>query len=139
MKRLMPAVGATFITWVILDFVIHGMILQSTYQATAQLWRPMEETKMGLMYVVTALSALAFAGIYYALVAEKSIASGVKYGILFGIAIGFPMGFGSYCVMPIPLHLAVVWFVGSLVETTVAGILVGAIIKTTDIPCTVSA
>jgi len=128
-KRVVLAGVAIFLVWTVLDFLIHGLILQSTYEATASLWRPMAEMKMGLMYVVGAVGAAAFVGLYAAVVKPKSMAAGLKYGLLFGIATGFPMGFGTYCVMPIPVHMAFVWFVGSLVETVVGGAIAGAIIK----------
>lgn len=128
-RRFILAVVAVFIAWSVLDFIIHGLILQSTYQATAQLWRPMGQMKMGLMYVVTFVGAASFAGLYAVLVSPKSAATGLKYGLLFGIAIGFPMGFGTYSYMPVPLTLAVTWFIGSLIEMIVAGAIVGATIK----------
>jgi len=36
-KQSLLAVIAIFITWSILDFIIHGTLLQSTYEATAEL------------------------------------------------------------------------------------------------------
>lgn len=129
MKRFILAALAVFVAWSILDFIIHGLILQSTYEATAELWRPMAEMKMAGMYVVTAVAALSFTGVYCVLVRPKSLAAGVIYGVLFGIATGVSMGFGTYCVMPLPLHLAVAWFLGSLVEATAAGAIVGAVIR----------
>ncbi len=128
-KRVVLAVIAVFMAWSVLDFLIHGLMLRSTYEATASLWRPMGEMKMGLMYVVGAVGAATFIGLYTVLVEPKSIGAGLKYGLLFGIATGFPMGFGTYCVMPVPVHLAFAWFGGSLVETVVGGAIAGAIIR----------
>ncbi len=127
MKRIALAVLAVFVAWSVLDFVIHGLILKSTYEATAQLWRPMAEMKMGVMYLAVLINALAFVGIYAGFFAERGIASGVKYGLLFGLGTGFSMGFGTYSFMPIPLCLALVWFIGTLVETLVGGVIVGKI------------
>ncbi len=129
MKRVVLAIVAVFMVWSALDFLIHGLMLRSTYEATASLWRPMGEMKMGLMYVVGAVGAAAFVGLYAAVVKPKSMGAGLKYGLLFGIATGFPMGFGTYCVMPVPVYLAFVWFGGSLVETVVGGAIAGAIIR----------
>jgi hypothetical protein len=133
-KRPLIAVVVIFIAWSVLDFVIHGLLLQETYAATASLWRPMEEMNMTLMYIVTLAYTVCFVAIYDVLVSEKSIATGIKYGALFGLAAGISMGFGSYTFMPIPWSLALSWFAGTLVEAIVAGALVGAIIKQTDTP-----
>jgi hypothetical protein len=53
MKRAVLAVIATFVAWSILDVIIHGLLIQSSYQDTAHLWRPMDEMNMPLMYGVT--------------------------------------------------------------------------------------
>ena len=95
-KQSLLAVIAIFITWAILDFIIHDILLQSTYEATAELWRRMEEMKMSLMYVVTLLFAACFVTIYGLLVTQKSLASGIIFGVFFGLATGISMGFGSY-------------------------------------------
>ncbi len=132
LKQTAWAVIAVFITWSVMDFLIHGMLLQSTYQETANLWRPEDQMNMPLMSIVTLIFSIGFVCIYSYLIRPKSLAAGIRYGLLFGIATGVSMGFGSYCYMPIPLSLAISWFFGSLVELTVAGILVGLLVKTLD-------
>jgi hypothetical protein len=129
MKRIALAVLAVFIAWSAMDFVIHGMVLASSYEATARLWRPMEEMKLWVMHLAGLITALAFVCIYALLIAEKGIGSGVKYGLLFGLGTGVSMGFGTYAFLPIPLYMAVAWFISTLVETLVGGIIVGSIIR----------
>jgi hypothetical protein len=129
MKRIVLAVVAVFVAWSAMDFVIHGLILASSYEATARLWRPMNEMKMGVIYLAVLINALAFVCIYALLIAEKGIGSGVKYGLLFGLGTGVSMGFGTYAFLAIPLYMAVAWFIGTLVETLVGGIIVGSIIR----------
>lgn len=129
MKKALIAVLGVFVAWTVLDYVIHQKILTSAYAATADLWRPMEEMKMGLISLVTLISALAFVFLYYWFFAEKGIGTGIKYGLLFGIGVGVSMGYGTYAVMPIPYHMALTWFLGTLVETTLAGLLTGWILR----------
>ncbi|MBI5383446.1 MAG: hypothetical protein HZA90_02025 [Verrucomicrobia bacterium] len=131
MKRILLAVLAVFVAWQVLDFVIHGLILMKSYQETASLWRPMNEMKFGLMRLVGLVAAGTFVLMYAWLVRDKSVATGLKFGLLFGLGTGASMGFGNYCVMPVPVFLAVVWFLGSVVEAVVAGLLVGWIVKET--------
>ncbi|MGB5179375.1 MAG: hypothetical protein WBP44_11670 [Gammaproteobacteria bacterium] len=132
LKRPFIAVVVIFIAWSLLDFVIHGLLLQETYEATASLWRPMEEMSMTLMYIVTLAYTVCFVAIYDVFVSQKSVSTGIKYGVLFGLAAGISMGFGSYTFMPIPWSLALSWFTGTLVESIVAGALAGAIIKQSE-------
>ena len=128
-KRTIWAFVAVFIAWSILDFILHGLLLRSTYEATANLWRPMNQMNMALMYFVTLIFTTCFVLIYGFLVGQKSLTSGIQFGALFGLATGISMGFGSYVYMPIPLTLAFSWFLGSWIEAIVAGAIAGAIIK----------
>jgi hypothetical protein len=128
-KRVLLAGIAVFVAWEILDFVIHNVLLKSTYAATAELWRPEAEMKLGVMVVVVLIAAFCFSGIYGCLVSPKSPAAGLKLGLLYGIAVGVGMGYGMYSVVPIPYYLALSWFLATVVETVVAGLLVGLIIR----------
>ncbi len=131
LKRILLAAVAVFVAWEVLDFVIHGVILRDAYAATPTVWRPMAEIKMGLMYVVGAIAAFCFAGIYGWLVRPKSLRAAINFGMLFGIGAGVSMGYGSFAVMPIPYLMAVTWFVGTLVQALVAAVLVGLIVRET--------
>ena len=132
LKQTIWAVIAVFIAWSILDFLIHGVLLESTYQETANLWRPEDEMNMPLMSIVTLVFSICFVTIYSYLIEPKSLSLGIKYGLILGIATGVSMGFGSYCYMPIPLSLAFGWFIASLVEITLAGIIVGYMVKSLE-------
>ncbi|MDA0745255.1 MAG: hypothetical protein O2954_01975 [bacterium] len=129
MKRTLIATAAVFVAWSILDFLIHAVILESAYAATSQLWRPMEEMKMGVMYITTFITAFSFASIYTKFFAKQNLFTGLKYGLWFGLAAGVSMGYGTYAVMPIPYYLAFTWFLGTLVECAVGGILLGLLVK----------
>lgn len=133
-KKIILAVIAVFVAWEVLDLLIHTVILSGAYQATSNLWRPEAEMKMGLMFVVTLLSAIFFVLLYALLVANKGAGAGIKYGLLFGLATGISMGYGTYSVMPIPYGMAFTWFLGSVIEATVAGWLVGVIVKEGEAP-----
>ena len=129
LKKTILSIIVIFIAWSLLDFVIHGILLEQSYAATAHLWRPMEEMNMPLMYLVTLAYIACFVLIYAIFIRNKSLLTGIKFGALFGTAAGISMGFGSFSYMPIPLSLAVSWFAGMLLESIVAGALVGLILK----------
>ena len=129
MKKSALAILGVFVAWSVMDFVIHGMILPSSYAATASLWRPMGEMKMSLMYFTVFISAAAFVLIYSLFFSQKGISTGLKYGLLFGLSTGLPMGYGTYSVMPIPYFMAFTWCFGSIIETMVAGLIVGSIMR----------
>ena len=129
MKKYLLGSLAVFITFSVLDFIIHAVLLKGAYEASASLWRPMGEMNMGLMYLVTAITSLTFTAIYAFHVRGGSVSAGVKYGLLYGIGGGFAWGMGTYAMMPIPMNLAWAWFLGFTVECLVAGAVAGAIVK----------
>ena len=128
-KKAAYAVLAVFFAWSVLDFVMHRIILGGSYQETASMWRPVAEMHMGLIYLGTLIFATVFVAIYALFFAEKGPLPGLKYGLLLGVGTGFSMGYGSYAVMPIPFSMAFAWFAGTVVETVVAGLIVGSMIK----------
>jgi hypothetical protein len=134
MKRIVLAVLAVFVAWSVMDIVIHGVILAASYKDTAQLWRPMEQMKMGLMRVVMVISASVFVCLYAFFVGEKTLAKGIAFGVVFGVGAGISMGYGTYAVMPITYKIAITWFLGTVAEATVAGLLVGAIVREKPAP-----
>jgi hypothetical protein len=128
-KQMIWAFLAIFVSWLALDFLLHRLLLRSTYDATANLWRPMDQLNLPLVYFVMLVLILSFVLIYGFLIDNKSLASGIKFGALFGLAISISAGFGTYIHMPIPLILAWSWFLGGWIKAIAAGAIVGALIR----------
>ena len=132
LKKILLATLAIFVAWEILDFLIHSVLLAPMYEETSQLWRPMEEMKMLVMYLVVLISAFFFSAVYGWLVRPKSMKNALLYGLLFGLGAGTSMGYGSYSFMPIPYWMAFGWFLGTTVEAVVGGLLLGLIVRETQ-------
>lgn len=128
LKRNLLAVIAIFVAWSILDYLIHGIMLASSYEATANLWRPMEEMNPLLCYGVKLGFTICFVLIYDLLISNKSLQNGIKFGLLLGLGNGL-VDLGSYVYMPIPLTMAGAWLAAALIQTGIAGAIVGAMIK----------
>jgi hypothetical protein len=118
-----------FILWAIIDFVMHGFILGRAYAETADLWRPMEEMSVWLIYLVTAVSVGVFTAIYSLFIQDKRAGTALRYGLLSGLGAGFSMGYGSYAAMPIPQIIAHTWFFGTLIKAALGGLVLGAIVR----------
>jgi hypothetical protein len=128
-KQIIWSILAIFIAWLILDFLLHRLLLRSTYEAVAGLWRPENQMNIPLIYFVMLILILSFVLIYGFLIDQKSLASGIRFGAIFGLAIGVSVGFGTYIHMPIPLTLAWGWFLGGWIKAITAGAIVGVLIK----------
>ena len=128
-KKIILGAVAVFITLAALDYVIHNVLLASTYKETADLWRPPAEMKVWIFWLVNAIAAVCIVTIYGLFFGQKNIKNGVLYGLLLGIAWGAGMGYGTYAYSPIPYFLAQAWFWGTVVELTVAGAVMALIVK----------
>lgn len=117
-------VGTVFIF--LYDWVVHGMMLMSKYEATADLWRSASEMESLFVYMVASQAALAFAMAYF--VNKKNI-RGFEKGACFGAMIGVFLGImaaSQYVHLPLDsMMLPVVWAVSILVSMTVVGGIVG--------------
>jgi len=128
MKKFLFAVVSLFILLMITGYLIHGVILKDMYMNTMSLWRPLPEMKNWLINMTSLVHCTIFV-LLYSMMSKKSIGAGIKFGFLFGIAYGFGMGYGTYSTMPIPIYMAHAWFIGTVIETTLAGLVTGLIIK----------
>ena len=130
---MLKKVGLTgivvFLVWSALDFVIHVVILSDAYEATKDMWRPEVEMKMGLMYFVTLVTALTLVYVYSEMVSVKSMANALKYALVIGFGMAMSFAYGSYSVMEIPYTMALIWFLGSMVEYAAAGAIIGVMVK----------
>lgn len=118
---------AVFVLWQVLDFVIHGFLLERAYAETSHLWRT--DMNVTLIVLVGLAAAICFVFIYSELIGNKSVVSGVRYGLVFGIGAGVSFAFGTYAVIEIPASMALTWFLGVLAQGIGGGYLCGTIIR----------
>jgi hypothetical protein len=53
----------------------------------------------------------------------KGLLEGVRFGLYIGVWMGIGFAYGTYAMIPIPYSLALSWFVSTLVQYSVAGII----------------
>lgn len=130
-KRWLLASVAVFVAIFVLEFIIHGVLLQGVYQQTASLWRPMADMQrlMWIMWLGYLVFALFFTFIY-AKGYEKGkpgLGQGFRFGFYVGAMLSVLHGFGWYAILPISLALSFYWFVAILVESIAMGIAAGLV------------
>jgi len=127
-KRFILASIAVFITFEILNFVIHSVILSQSYESLSTIWRPDMMSKMWIMLIVSFTFSFILIYIY---------SNGFGHGILSGIRFGFVIGliaicasaFNQYVVYPIPFKLVVQWCVYGLIQYMLCGLVASLIYK----------
>jgi hypothetical protein len=125
-KKIMTASAVVFVLFLIMDFVLHGILLKDLYVETAALWRSHEAFRhfAWILWVVDAFMAFLLVWLFAkGWEAGKTwLGQGVRFGLVLGLLFSLPMGFSMYAMMPIPFSLALGWFSGGLAELVIASI-----------------
>jgi hypothetical protein len=116
-----------FVAFFAMDWLVNGVLLKDEFAATAQLWRPVEDMKMGVFCVVDLFVAFFFTLIFSKGYEGKGLPEGLRYGFFVGMLMAVPMAYGMYGAMPIPYSLALKWFLFGLTEYVILGAVVAAI------------
>ena len=126
-KRFVWAAIVVFVASQILEFLIHGVILASTYESLKDLWRPDMESKMWIYPVIGAIWSLLFVYIFVKGREGKGVMEGVRFGVVIGLFVGIPMAYGAYAMIDIPYSLALQWWIYTLIECVILGVIAAAV------------
>jgi hypothetical protein len=112
------------------DILIHQIWLGETYKSLQHLWRAPEEMKANAWIPFLSEFALAFllATIFpIGYKGKDALGEGLRFGILMGLLLYLPAILMKYYVYPYPTYLLGVWFLGGMIEVTLAGIGIAAV------------
>jgi hypothetical protein len=118
---------AVFVTAEILNFLIHGVLLDADYKATTGLWRPDMMRLMWVYHVLALVEAFFFTLIFGKGYEGKGIMEGVRFGLYVGIWLSMSMAYGTYAMIAIPYSMAVKWFLFGIVEYVIMGTVAAAV------------
>lgn len=122
MKKVLIGGAAAFVAIVVTDFIIHGVLLASAYEATKDIWRADMMDLMWVSYVISLVVAFCLSWIFSKGYEAKGIAEGVRFGAVTGVMLGVGFGYGSYMSFNIPYSLALQWFLYTVVQYVLVGI-----------------
>lgn len=132
-KRWLQASLAVVVVMFILEFIIHGVLLQGIYHQTASVWR--SETEMqGMMWMMW-IGYLIFAPVFTLIYAKgyepkkNGLGQGLRFGVYMGLAFPAMQSLSWYAVLPIPGILAFYWFVAGVVVFIALGATAGLVYR----------
>ncbi|MBI1936610.1 MAG: hypothetical protein HYS25_00650 [Ignavibacteriales bacterium] len=132
-KKLLITALAVFIVAEVTNYLIHTVILSSTYalEEVAKAFRPMEEmeSKMWVMWVVDLIWSFFFAFFFVKGYENKGIMEGVRFGIYIGLFVSLVTAYAQYVVYPIPYSVAFQWFLYGLIQSVLLGVVAALIYK----------
>lgn len=119
--------AAVFVAVSVMDYLIHGVLLTSAYEATKSVWREDMDSKMWIFSVVALIGSFFFSYIFSKGFEGKGIAEGARYGLYIGIWMSVGMAYGTYGMVAIPYSMAIQWFLYGVVEYVVGGVILALV------------
>ncbi len=112
------------------DFLYHGMFMASTYEQTADLWRPHEVMNdyMIWMSLGQIIMSVGFVALFTKAFKRGGIAEGAIYGLLVAILF-IGTNLIMYAVAPYPISMVINWIIGVTIQLVLAGIIVAFIFR----------
>jgi hypothetical protein len=126
-KKVLLGTVAVFITFEVLDYLIHSVLLASAYASVSSLWRPDMESKMWIMHLVSLIGSFFFAFIFSKGYEKKGIGEGLRYGFYIGFWMSTGFAYGTYSMIAIPYTMALQWFIYGVIEYLVAGVVLALV------------
>jgi hypothetical protein len=124
-RKWWMATLAAFVTSVVLNFVVHGLILSGDYAALQGVYRPhgFEAWRFLLLLVAQLIMAGAMATLYpFGLEKRPYIGQGVRFGLLAACVSVVPLTLINYAVTRITLSLTIKQVVLEAVVVTAMGV-----------------
>lgn len=132
-RKFVSAFIAVFVVLEITNYLVHGLILGSTYtsEVVSNLFRPMEDmqSKMWVMWVADLVWSFFFVLIFIKGFQNKGIFEGIRYGIYIGLFWSFVHAYGQYSVFQLPYSLIFQWFIFGFIQSIVLGIVAAQLYK----------
>ena len=128
-KKFIITSIVVFIVFEIVSWIIHGFILMGAYQVTANLWRADMNSMMWIMWISDLVKSFVFVYIFIKGLEGKGWIEGLKFGFWLGLYVAIGMGFGTYATQPIPFSLALQWFIYTIIQLIICGIVAAVIYK----------
>jgi len=108
------------------EMLWHGYFMKGLYNQTISVLRPENESNMASMIGSQFLFAMCMALMYTVVGKHLKCRVGIQYGILTGLILAMPQ-LRTYCYLPIPLVISLLWMLAALLKCLGAGMVIAKI------------
>lgn len=130
-KKLIIAVVVVFVLLVATNYLIHSVILASTYEGLTTVFRSKTEMDnlMWRMFIANLIWSFFFVFIFTKGYQNKGLMEGVRYGVYIALFMSFAAAVAQNVVYPIPGMLALKWFIFGVIQNVILGIVTAWLYK----------
>ena len=131
-KRFTLAWIASMLLLTVTDFLVHGVVLMSAYEAHWDFGRSPEEMPFLPCIMKLVLWSLLTVWIYTFGIhpGRPGWLQGATYGFLMGLFFWVPYALANYSVLPIPTFFIGAWIGLGTIQMTLIGLVIGLIYRT---------
>ena len=138
MNRARVAIAA-LVSWIVylgVSFLVHGVLLKDIYLQHAAAMRPEADASaiLPLGFGFALIGFFAFAYLYARIYQSGGVPAGIQFGLLTGVVLCCFGTIWDYMVWPVSPTLAALWMVVYVLEFAIYGGIVGAIYQPVDRP-----
>jgi len=119
------------LTFAALHGLLHGVVLSDLYEITKGVWRS-ENARNGMLPILIPYYLVICLGFVYLFARGyrgKGWAEGVRYGLVFGFVMATAGSIEKFLLLDIPARLALGWFMGTLFQYMIMGIMTAVIYR----------
>ncbi len=140
-KRFVSAFIVVFVLFEITNYIVHGVILASTYQSEGvrAVFRPESDmiSNMWIIWLTDIIWSFFFVFFFVKGYENKGVIEGLRYGFYMGIFFSFVVAYQGYAIHPIPYSLAFQWFIYGLIQSLILGYTASLIYKKAEVTASV--
>ncbi len=138
--RLALAAVVTWIVFLVIGFVVNGVLLQGIYAQHAHVMRPAADMMLPVGLGVSLLGFFVFVYVYAkGYEGGSGLVEGMRFGVLVGMLLVCFANVWEYVVFPISTQLFVYWILDYIIEFAIYGMIVGYLYKVGPRPAPLSA
>ena len=130
-KALIAGVVGGIVLW-LCGFVLHGLIMGSTYMKYKDVFSQEEDPSHMVYFLVLALGIAIVAALIFAKTRGSwgdGVAGGAKYGLMLGLLYFFPQFYNSMIFEGFPYYLNWCWGGIQVIEMVILGIVLALVYK----------
>lgn len=123
-KAIAAAATGAWWSYVVLDFLTHGVVLAGWWRATGVFWLPPADLarRIPVAYGVFAIYCVSLTVLLDAVGGRQPpVSRGLRLGVLVGLVFGLTSALGMYCLVRVPLSFLLVGPPGATVASGGAG------------------
>ena len=132
-KKLLITFVVVYVLLEVMSYLIHGVILSSTYMSeeVKTAFRPEAEmnSNMWIVFVTDLIWSFFFVFFFAKGYEGRGIMEGLRFGFYIGLFWALVSSYQTYAFVPMPYSLALKWFIWGMIEMLILGVAAAVLYK----------